>query len=105
LLLAEEASAGGEERLQAMVSSDDGFLLAQKDLELRGPGDFLGTRQSGLPEMQGLEMFFDTRLLDQARQAAESILHTDPGLSQPEHWRLQERFARFWERAALENSV
>jgi ATP-dependent DNA helicase RecG len=105
LLLAEEASPDGEERLQTMVASDDGFLLAEKDLELRGPGDFIGTRQSGLPEMQWLEGVFDTRLLDRARRAAEDLLGLDPDLERPEHQRLSERFARFWERAAPEQAV
>jgi ATP-dependent DNA helicase RecG len=105
LLLAEEASPDGEERLQTMVASDDGFLLAEKDLELRGPGDFIGTRQSGLPEMQWLEGVFDTRLLDRARRAAEDLLSRDPDLSLPEHHRLSGRFARFWERAAPEKAV
>jgi ATP-dependent DNA helicase RecG len=105
LLLADEASPDGEERLQTMVASDDGFLLAEKDLELRGPGDFIGTRQSGLPEMQWLEGVFDTRLLDRARRAAETLLAADPELTRPEHCRLGEQFARFWERAAPEKAV
>jgi ATP-dependent DNA helicase RecG len=105
LLLAEEASPDGEERLQTMVASDDGFLLAEKDLELRGPGDFIGTRQSGLPEMQWLEGVFDTRLLDRARRAAEALLEADPDLERPEHRRLNERFAQFWFRAAPKQAV
>jgi ATP-dependent DNA helicase RecG len=105
LLLAEEGSPDGEERLQTMVASDDGFLLAEKDLELRGPGDFIGTRQSGLPEMQWLEGVFDTRLLDRARRAAETVLETDPDLIQPAHARLSQRFATFWDRAAPEKAV
>jgi len=105
LLLAEEGSPDGEERLQTMVASDDGFLLAEKDLELRGPGDFIGTRQSGLPEMSWLEGVFDTRLLDRARRAAEALLAADPFLSQPEHQRLNQRFTAFWERAAPEKAV
>jgi ATP-dependent DNA helicase RecG len=105
LLLAEEGSPDGEERLQTMVASDDGFLLAEKDLELRGPGDFIGTRQSGLPEMSWLEGVFDTRLLDRARRAAETLLETDPDLIQPAHQRLNQRFAAFWERAAPERAV
>jgi ATP-dependent DNA helicase RecG len=92
LLLAEEGSPNGEERLQTMVASDDGFLLAEKYLELRGPGDFIGTRQSGLPEMPWLEGVFDTRLLDRARRAAEVLLATDPDLTQPAHVRLRELF-------------
>jgi ATP-dependent DNA helicase RecG len=105
LLLADEASPDGEERLQTMVASDDGFLLAEKDLELRGPGDFIGTRQSGLPEMPWLEGVFDTRLLDRARRAAEGLLAADPELARPEHARLRERFVRFWELAAPEKAV
>jgi ATP-dependent DNA helicase RecG len=105
LLLAEEGSPDGEERLQTMVASDDGFLLAEKDLELRGPGDFIGTRQSGLPEMSWLEGVFDTRLLDRARRAAEALLAADPYLTQSEHQRLSQRFTAFWERAAPEKAV
>lgn len=105
LLLADEASPDGEERLEAMVASDDGFLLAEKDLELRGPGDFIGTRQSGLPEMQWLEGIFDTRLLERARAAAEQVLASDPDLTRVEHRALRERFERFWQRVAPENAV
>lgn len=105
LLLAEEATPNGEERLEAMVASDDGFLLAEKDLELRGPGDFIGTRQSGLPEMQWLEGVFNTLLLDRARRAAEQVLSIDPDLVQPQHRLLGKRFSRFWEKAAPEKAV
>ena len=100
LLLAEEASPDGEERLRMMVETDDGFLLAEKDLELRGPGDFIGTRQSGLPELSWIDGSFDTRLLDRARAAAEMTLDADPELVRPEHERLARRMERFWERAA-----
>ena len=105
LLLADEGSPDGEQRLETMVASDDGFLLAEKDLELRGPGDFIGTRQSGLPEMQWLDGVFNTRLLDRARRAAETILAADPDLRAPGHQWLQQRFAEFWERAAPEKAV
>jgi ATP-dependent DNA helicase RecG len=105
LLLAENASADGEARLETMVESDDGFQLAERDLELRGPGDFIGTRQSGLPEMSWLEGGFDTRLLERARRAAESLLAADPDLTAPHHARLRTRFTRFWERAAPEKAV
>jgi len=105
LLLAEEGSADGEERLQAMVASDDGFALAETDLALRGPGDFIGTRQSGLPEMTWLEGVFDTRLLERAREAAAALLSTDPDLELPEHRPLAARFSDFWERAAPEKAV
>jgi ATP-dependent DNA helicase RecG len=105
LLLAENASADGEARLETMVESDDGFQLAERDLELRGPGDFIGTRQSGLPEMAWLEGGFDTRLLERARRGAEGILAQDPELASPHHARLRARFTKFWERAAPEKAV
>ncbi|MDQ3779670.1 MAG: ATP-dependent DNA helicase RecG [Chloroflexota bacterium] len=100
LLLAEETTPDGEERLRMMVESDDGFALAEKDLQLRGPGDFIGTRQSGLPEMSWLDGAFDTRLLDRARTAAERILDIDPELDAPEHAALSHRLKWFWERAS-----
>jgi ATP-dependent DNA helicase RecG len=96
LLLADDATPEAEQRLQIMVDSNDGFVLAQKDLELRGPGDFLGTRQSGLPEMASTIRWFDTRILDNARREAESILAEDPSMSS-DTWRpLREHAARFW---------
>lgn len=100
LLLADESSPDGEERLQAMVDTTDGFVLAEKDLELRGPGDFIGTRQSGLPEMAWVDGSFDTRLLNDARLAAEAILERDPDLAHPDHEALARRFARFWNEAS-----
>ncbi len=100
LLLAEEATPEGEDRLQTMVETTDGFVLAEKDLELRGPGDFIGTRQSGLPEMSWLDGSFDTRLLDQAREAAEEVLEADPDLSAPEHSQLARRLDLFWTKAS-----
>jgi ATP-dependent DNA helicase RecG len=97
LLLAEESSPDGEARLDLMVETNDGFILAEKDLELRGPGDFLGTRQSGLPEMSWIDGSFDTRLFDLARQSAERILAGDPDLVQPEHSELKRRLVTVWQ--------
>jgi ATP-dependent DNA helicase RecG len=102
LLLADESSPDGEARLDLLVETNDGFALAEKDLELRGPGDFLGTRQSGLPEMTWIDGSFDTRLLDLARQVAESILTSDPELQLPEHAALKRRLDELW---ATVNSV
>ncbi len=83
-----------------MEATDDGFALAEKDLELRGPGDFIGTRQSGLPELSWLSAAFDSRLFDRARQAAEETLARDPDLTLPEHRALAARLAAFWEHAS-----
>ena len=103
LLVSDNVSNEAQTRLRAMVDSDDGFKLAQIDLEMRGPGDFLGTRQSGLPEFQ-LADFADLRDLERARDEAERILHDDPDLSDPEHRFLGARVDRFWSTAVAEVS-
>ena len=78
-----------------MVETRDGFILAQKDLELRGPGEFLGTRQSGLPELQVAELA-DVRLLETARREAERTLAADPTLATPDHAPLRACLGAFW---------
>jgi ATP-dependent DNA helicase RecG len=95
LLLADSSSVVSDERLQAIENIDDGFQLAEKDLELRGPGEFFGTRQSGLPDMR-LAKLSDLALLDLARKQAEGLIEADPELSAPEHRPLAEKVTRFW---------
>ncbi|MCD8357268.1 MAG: ATP-dependent DNA helicase RecG [Clostridia bacterium] len=68
------------ERLRTLVHTSDGFAIAQKDLEMRGAGDFFGTRQHGLPPMKMADLAGDTRLLEQAKQAADTLLEADPEL-------------------------
>jgi ATP-dependent DNA helicase RecG len=75
-------------------------VLAEADLQMRGPGDFLGTRQSGLPELTMLRSGFDSRILDQARRAATAILDLDPELIRPEYLPLRNRVRHFWATAA-----
>jgi ATP-dependent DNA helicase RecG len=81
-------------RLHAMCDTTDGFHIAEIDLELRGPGDFLGTRQSGLPEFQLADIIADAELLGQARQAAFDLIATDPRLDAPQHQALRREFRR-----------
>jgi ATP-dependent DNA helicase RecG len=78
-------------RRDIMVSSNDGFAIANEDLRLRGPGDFFGAKQHGLPELRCADMLRDVELLSQARQLAEELLESDPKLRDPDHWVLQER--------------
>jgi len=94
LLIADSSAAVSDERLQAIVSTQDGFKLAEKDLEIRGPGEFFGTRQSGEPELKLVNMN-DRDLLMTARQQAEKVLEADPDLRAPEHQILAERVAAF----------
>jgi len=95
LLVAESASPEAEERLRAVESTTDGFVLAQKDLEMRGPGEFLGTRQSGMPDLK-MASIADLRLLERVREAAQRLLEEDPDLSRPEHRLLAHRVAEMW---------
>lgn len=83
------------ERLAVLEQTTDGFALADADLRLRGPGDFFGTRQSGLPELKVATMA-DTPLLALARETAEWLWQRDPYLRALEHAPLRERVFLFW---------
>lgn len=74
-----------EQRLATMASTTDGFKIAEVDLMLRGPGDFFGTRQSGIPEFRVANILTDTRILEAARKDAFEIVEHDPALALPEH--------------------
>jgi ATP-dependent DNA helicase RecG len=95
LLVADEVSGDAEERLMALEKSNDGFLLAEKDLEIRGPGEFLGRRQSGLPELH-LASLTDLDMLEIARHEAQSIYDEDPNLQEPEFEGLKEKVSALW---------
>ena len=73
------------ERLRVLAKTNDGFQIAEEDLRLRGPGDFFGSRQHGLPQMGIADLAGDMRVLKEAQTAAEELLRADPGLTQPEH--------------------
>ena len=95
LLLADEPTEVAEERLHIVERTHDGFVLAEEDLRLRGPGEFFGTRQSGLPDLRVARMS-DTALLEAAREEATQLFARDPGLEQPDHRRLAEKVAEVW---------
>lgn len=95
LLLADSPSSQAEERLKAIESSQDGFYLAEVDLEMRGPGEFFGTRQSGLPDLKVAKLS-DAKVLEEARALAKEIFQEDPGLELPQHRLLARRVADFW---------
>jgi ATP-dependent DNA helicase RecG len=84
LLLSDEPGQDARERLKLLEETTDGFALAEADLRLRGPGDYFGTRQSGLPEFQAAD-FTDVRLIEAARREAMRLLAADPHLQRPEH--------------------
>ena len=95
LLLSESASPQAQERLRAVEATNDGFVLAQKDLEMRGPGEFLGTRQSGFPELK-LASVTDLPLVEAAREAARRFFETDPELADPDNRLLARQVAQLW---------
>jgi len=95
LLLAESPSFEGRERLKIIERTRDGFLLAEEDLRLRGPGEFFGTQQSGLPDLR-MARLSDVALLEIARAEAIRLLASDRGLKRPEHRLLAKEVARVW---------
>jgi ATP-dependent DNA helicase RecG len=97
MLLAENPSEIGRERLDIIGKIYDGFQLAEEDLRLRGPGEFFGTRQSGLPDLR-LAKLSDVALLELARDEAIRLFEQDPSLKKPEHSLLAKELARVWQK-------
>ena len=83
-------------RRDIMVQSQDGFRIAEEDLSIRGPGDFVGTRQSGLPVLTLAELGRDSALLMAAREDARAVLAADPALQQPHHQGLKRALGAMW---------
>ncbi|MDP1713261.1 MAG: ATP-dependent DNA helicase RecG [Anaerolineales bacterium] len=96
LLIPTHENAAENDRLQAMVSTNSGFELADLDLKIRGPGEFLGTRQAGYATTLKMAGISDVVLIEKARVQAQALFERDPDLSQPEHALLAEAFERFW---------
>jgi ATP-dependent DNA helicase RecG len=95
LLVSDAINPRADERLLAMEQSQDGFVLAEKDLDLRGPGDFLGTRQSGLAGLR-MAKLSDMKTIEKARREAQLLFERDPELKAPEHQAVAENLAKFW---------
>ena len=85
------------QRLKAMVQCADGFAIAEQDLRIRGPGEMLGTRQSGIPEFRVMNLVRDATALEQARQEAFAMMERDPQLSHPDHQLLKATVLRKWQ--------
>jgi ATP-dependent DNA helicase RecG len=99
LLLSDSADAEDNPRLRVVVENHDGFALAEEDLKLRGPGEFFGTRQSGLPDLKVAKLS-DVDVLEAARRQAKVIFDADPSLRAPEHADLAHQLETFWRAAA-----
>jgi len=87
-------SGTARQRLDVLRETSDGFRIAEKDLELRGPGEFLGTRQSGMPDFAVAEIARDQVILQEAREEAFRLVEEDPDLRRPENFPLREQLKR-----------
>lgn len=101
VLMSDAKNDTARERLIGMTKLDNGFDIAEKDLELRGPGDFFGERQHGLPALSMASLTGDTRLLAEAADAAAELLSQDAGLQQEEHRLLREHIAKLFSRSDI----
>ena len=97
ILISDARNDAAVRRLKAMRSTSDGFRIADEDLKLRGPGDFFGQRQHGLPELRIADMAEDVAVLRSAQEAARAILKDDPALSAPEHVGLKKAVTALFE--------
>ncbi len=98
ILISDAQNTEAARRLQVMYQTTDGFKIADADLQQRGPGDFFGNRQHGLPELKIADLLTDMALLHEAQTVARSLYEQDPTLSQPEHHRLQQAVAALFTR-------
>ncbi|MDP6597092.1 MAG: ATP-dependent DNA helicase RecG [Candidatus Poribacteria bacterium] len=99
-LIASPKSEDGVRRIQAMTRTNNGFELAEIDLEIRGPGEFFGTRQSGLPEFRIADIIKDAALLEAAKSEAEKIITTAPDLTQADHRLVKSLVEKNWDSKA-----
>ena len=97
VLLTAGKSDTARERLRALAATNDGFQIAEEDLRLRGPGDFFGKRQHGLPQLKVADFAADVQLLNEAKLAAEKLIARDPDLKKAEHRLLKERIRVMFE--------
>jgi len=95
LLIPDHDDAAENERLNAMTETNDGFILAERDLQIRGPGDFLGTRQAGYANLR-MASLMDIHLIEKARKHAQDLFARDADLRLPENQLLSEALDRFW---------
>ncbi|MGH7209237.1 MAG: helicase-related protein, partial [Nitrospiraceae bacterium] len=90
-------SSEARQRLEALVKSTDGFVIAEEDLRIRGPGEFFGVRQWGGPEFRAANLIRDAAMLEQARQEAFALVKADPHLARPGHQPLRAAMLRRWQ--------
>jgi ATP-dependent DNA helicase RecG len=105
LLSSYKLSSDGKTRLQTMVDTTDGFKIAEVDLKLRGPGNIMGTQQSGVLNLKIADVVKDSPILHLARQAAISVLNEDPGLQNPLNESLLKTFTQFQKKSGIWSNI
>jgi len=96
LLAQHSGSDDARKRMRIMEETNDGFRIAEEDLSIRGPGEFMGTRQSGLPDFRIANIIRDGRILSDAKGDAFALMEEDPHLEKPEHLPIKEVLLRRW---------
>lgn len=103
ILITDNVTEDSKKRLKILSKTSDGFKIAEEDLKLRGPGDFFGSRQHGLPKLKIADMSADTELMYAAQRAAKSITEDDPELIKPENAGIKENAMRLFQNKAIDN--
>lgn len=102
ILVSDTKTKVAKERMKTMTESEDGFVISEKDLKLRGPGEFFGIRQHGLPELKIADLYKDMAILKEAQSAAAELLRKDRFLEAEEHFLLKEHISGYLEGKTLE---
>lgn len=105
LLSSYKLSSDGKTRLQTMVETTDGFKIAEVDLKLRGPGNIMGTQQSGVLNLKIADVVKDSPILHKARQVAINILQEDPALGKPENEKLLKTYSQLQKKAGIWSNI
>lgn len=102
ILVSDSKTKIARQRMQTMTKTTDGFVISEMDLQLRGPGEFFGTRQHGLPELKLANLYRDMQILKEAQDGAATLLSQDPTLQKPEHAQLKAQISTWFEGKNLE---
>jgi ATP-dependent DNA helicase RecG len=103
ILINEGNNKVARERMRILQQTTDGFKISEKDLELRGPGEFFGTRQHGIPELKVANLFTDMEILKIAQKEALEIIKEDPNLSSSKHYYLKQKIQAMFKKSGKDS--
>lgn len=96
LMSSDKLSADSRKRIKTMVETTDGFKISEVDMQLRGPGDILGTQQSGVVDFKKLDLVADSKIIKASKDLVDVLLKSDPQLQHPDHQRIRNHYMRFY---------